>query len=67
MIMLNYSKLKLKVGEKLKKAYFDKSSYNREDKSWTVGCSCCKALVINGVPCHEIDCPNLKKAQSEKE
>lgn len=30
---------------------------------WKVGCSCCKAVVINGVPCHEVNCLNLRKAQ----
>jgi hypothetical protein len=27
-------------------------------KSIAVRCSCCEALVINGVPCHETGCSN---------
>ena len=26
-----------------------------------VSCTQCEALVINGVPCHETGCPNMKR------
>lgn len=51
------------MGQRLREAGFDESHYNRAEKSWTVGCSKCKALVINGVPCHELSCKNLKSAK----
>jgi hypothetical protein len=35
---------------------FDRSV--RNGLSLTVGCSRCDALVINGVPCHELGCRN---------
>ena len=52
--------------QRLVETGFDKSVYNRETKSWKVGCSCCNPLVINGVPCHELNCKNLKKVKNEK-
>lgn len=51
------------MGQRLREAGFTESRYNRETKSWTVGCSKCKALVINGVPCHELSCKNLKSVK----
>lgn len=30
---------------------------------YKVGCTQCEPLVINGVPCHETGCPNLKRAK----
>ena len=40
---------------------FDKSAYNRSTGYYSVRCSQCSALVINGVPCHETGCPNKRK------
>lgn len=45
---------------RLKAAGFD-DSYKDGD-NFTVRCSQCDALVINKVPCHELGCPNMKKA-----
>lgn len=32
----------------------------RNGKSYSIGCSQCAALVINGTPCHETGCPNVR-------
>ena len=63
MIMLNLSNEKIIIQRRLREAGFDKSSYNLAKKAWSVKCSCCKALIINGIPCHELKCFNLKKVQ----
>lgn len=39
---------------------FDLSRHIPFTKQYKVGCSCCSALSINGVPCHETSCPNEK-------
>lgn len=65
-MIMQVNKKPVPMGDRLRRAGFDKSRYNRSEKSWTVGCSCCKPLVINGVPCHELHCTNLKKAQDGK-
>jgi hypothetical protein len=38
---------------------FDKS-YKTKQGGYKVVCSQCEAMVINGVACHEIGCPNRK-------
>jgi hypothetical protein len=40
---------------------FDLSRYDPRDQTWSVRCSGCEALVINGHPCHERGCPNEKR------
>lgn len=30
-------------------------------KAYKVFCGSCQALVLNGVPCHEIGCPDAKR------
>lgn len=62
--MVASNKKKLSISNRLRKAGFDDSRYNRAEKSYTVGCTGCKALVINGVPCHELHCVNLRKAKN---
>jgi hypothetical protein len=42
---------------------FDKS-YS-DDGAVSIKCSQCAALVINGVPCHERGCPNIKKERED--
>jgi hypothetical protein len=32
-------------------------------REYKVACSQCEALVVNGVPCHELRCPNIKGAR----
>lgn len=49
--------------QRLKDCGFDRC-FKSKNGTWKVRCSCCKALVINGVPCHEVNCLNLRKAQS---
>lgn len=44
--------------EQLQYLGFDESYRNPEEGTITVRCSCCAALVINGVPCHERGCRN---------
>jgi hypothetical protein len=49
---------------RLRRAGFDKCGYNPRERKWKVGCTKCKALVINGVPCHELNCSNFVKAKN---
>lgn len=44
--------------QSLRQRGFDESSHVPFTKQYRVKCSCCEALVINGVPCHERGCPN---------
>jgi len=48
--------------KELKKEGFDKSYKDRSSGYLEVKCSQCDALVINGIPCHEIGCPNKSKS-----
>ena len=47
-----------KLAAKLRRQGFDKSCANGRYAS--PRCSQCEALVINGVACHEVGCPNAK-------
>ncbi len=38
---------------------FDESYTIPFTKTYKVKCSCCEALAINNVPCHETGCPNM--------
>lgn len=51
------------IGKKLREQGFDRTSYLPSSKSWRPRCSQCEVTVINGVACHEIGCPNFKKAK----
>jgi len=44
----------------LRKQGFDLSIYDRHIGHWRVRCSQCEAAVINGMPCHEAACPNIR-------
>lgn len=39
---------------------FDESYNIPFTKTYKIRCSCCAALAINGVACHETGCPNQK-------
>lgn len=43
---------------------FDKSSVFKDSDGARVGCSQCEALVINGIACHETDCPNARSRKN---
>jgi hypothetical protein len=43
--------------DELRSIGFDRSELD-EEGSIRVRCSQCEALVINGIPCHESNCPN---------
>jgi hypothetical protein len=45
--------------KKLRDLGFDESSHIPFTKNFSVKCSQCNALVLNGVPCHEIGCCNI--------
>lgn len=45
----------------LVKQGFDLSAYDEVNQTWVVQCSKCKAMVINGCPCHMVGCPNIVK------
>lgn len=44
---------------KLKRLGFDRAT--RDGKYLKVRCSQCQAAAINGVPCHEHGCPNMRR------
>jgi|HubBroStandDraft_4_1064222.scaffolds.fasta_scaffold132054_1 hypothetical protein len=48
----------------LKAQGFDRSYYAGA-KQWRVRCSCCEALVINGMATHERGCPNVVREEEE--
>lgn len=50
--------------QELKEDGFDLSRFNRSTGSWSVKCSQCEALVVNGVATHENRCPNAPRMQS---
>lgn len=51
--------------KKLRDRGFDKSEYNYSKHKHIVCCSQCEALVINGIACHEIGCPNEIKTREK--
>lgn len=52
--------------ERLRSLGFDRSEHVRFTRTHLVRCSCCAALVINGVPCHEHGCPNRVKDEEDE-
>jgi len=53
---------KSNMGRYLRKRLgFDESWYDRSTGYWNVKCSQCEAIVINGTPCHEQNCPNERE------
>jgi len=54
-----------RAGLMLRDLGFDDSEYDEDDERWSVRCSQCEALVINGVPCHEHGCPNQHRHNEE--
>ncbi len=50
-----------RMGPYLRSQGFDLSEYDRSDQRWRVRCSQCQALCINGIPTHEIGCPNQRR------
>jgi len=50
--------------EALQAIGFD-GSYITESKDIRIRCSQCDALVIQGIPCHEVGCPNVVKDDDE--
>lgn len=52
------SKRKTTTGDRLRRAGFDQSRFDRSTGYYTVRCSQCEALVISGVATHETGCPN---------
>ena len=46
------------LGSRLRKRGFDLTTYDRSTGYYSPRCSCCEALVIQGIACHERGCPN---------
>lgn len=44
---------------------FDKCRQVEVGERITIGCSQCAAVAINGVPCHETGCPNMRHECAE--
>ena len=53
-------KRRASLAARLRRQGFDRSRYDRSERTTHVRCSQCEALVINGVPCHERGCPNAR-------
>jgi len=56
-------KRKRSLGDVLRSQGFDLTRYDRSAGYYRVKCSQCEAMVIRGVACHEIGCPNKKREQ----
>lgn len=61
------TKKKVSLAERLRRRGFDLAAYNPRTGYTRVECSQCEALCINGVACHEIGCPNERRAREENE
>jgi hypothetical protein len=48
------------LGQILRDRGFDETKYDRSTGYYSVKCSRCEALVINGIATHERGCPNKK-------
>lgn len=44
--------------QQLKSSGFDLTTHIAFTRNYRIACSQCQALAINGVPCHELGCPN---------
>ena len=55
------------VVQRLRDQDFEDSYAVPFSRSWEVRCSCCEALVINGVPTHETGCPNARRDDDGEE
>lgn len=53
-----------RMGDRLRRAGFDLTSYHRDTGYYRPKCSQCEALVINGVACHERGCPNKRTVRN---
>lgn len=51
------------TGAILRRRGFDRTTYDRSSRYYSVKCSQCAALVINGVACHETGCPNERRCE----
>lgn len=49
------------MGRHLRALGFDRSRYNPSSATYSVRCSQCEALCINGMPTHERHCPNERR------
>ncbi len=56
---------KRSLGEVLRKMGFDETTYDRSTGYYRPKCSCCQALVIQGMACHERGCPNQPRDGDE--
>lgn len=55
------------LASRLRKAGFDLAHYDRSTGYTYPKCSCCQALVINGVATHERGCPNQPRHEDDDE
>lgn len=51
-------KRKTSLGTILRRRGFDETTYDRSTGYYRPRCSCCQALVIQGIACHERGCSN---------
>lgn len=58
---------KRSLGEILRRQGFDETTYDRSTGYYRPKCSCCQALVINGVACHESGCSNRPRSEEDYE
>ncbi len=53
--------------QRLRDKGFDLSYAIPFERQWKVRCSQCEALVINGLPCHELGCPNTVRDEANQQ
>lgn len=61
------SNMKTNTLAQLRNLGFDLSSVVPFEKRWRVRCSQCAAVCINGIPAHELKCPNARAAREAEE
>ena len=42
----------------LEREGFDNSEFDEDTRYWSIRCSQCEASTVNGIPLHEVGCPN---------
>jgi hypothetical protein len=48
-------------GESLRRQGFDETTCDRSTGYYRPRCSCCEAMVIQGIACHERGCSNIPR------
>lgn len=55
-------KKRSRFGERLRRAGFDLTTYDRSSGYYRVRCSQCQSMIVQGLAIHEKGCPNERRA-----